>query len=118
MDVSSLLRLYRYLRLPTLSLHVLELTSFTGKIYVQDLIDEDGRILGDLILHKSAYVYICGDAKNMAKEVEDRLCDILGNARNGTGEVEGRRELKLLSDRRVRQTGPFRQTLTMYRDIN
>ena len=118
MVVSCLLRRYRYLRLSIPSILVQKLTSFTGKTYVQDLIDEDKAILEALILHKSAYVYICGDAKSMAKEVEAQLCDILGSARNGTGAVEGRRELKHLSDRRVRKPSSFRQTLTMFRDIN
>ncbi|BEJ12801.1 hypothetical protein CspHIS471_0212610 [Cutaneotrichosporon sp. HIS471] len=70
-----------------------------SKIYVQDLIWDLRAELAPLILDKRAYIYICGDAKNMAKSVEDRLIHMLAEARGGTPEVEGVKELKVLKDR-------------------
>ena len=70
-----------------------------GKIYVQDLIWEDKDRIADAVLNGKGYVYICGDAKNMAKSVEDTLARILGEAKGGSAEVEGAAELKLLKER-------------------
>lgn len=70
-----------------------------SKIYVQDLIWDQRAVLAPLILERRAYIYICGDARNMAKAVEGRLMAMLGEARGGTAEVEGAEELKLLKDR-------------------
>ena len=57
--------------------------------------------LAALILEKRAYVYICGDAKSMAKSVEEKLIQLLADAKGGTPEVEGAKELKLLKERNV-----------------
>lgn len=70
-----------------------------GKIYVQDLIWEDQEQIADAIINGKGYVYICGDAKGMSKSVEETLCKILGEAKGGSGEVEGAAELKLLKER-------------------
>ena len=72
-----------------------------GKVYVQDHIWEKRAELAPLILEKRAYVYICGDAKSMAKAVEERLVQMLAEAKGGSVEVEGARELKLLKERNV-----------------
>eukprot|EP01059_Diplonema_ambulator_P003623 TRINITY_DN13333_c0_g3_i1.p1 TRINITY_DN13333_c0_g3~~TRINITY_DN13333_c0_g3_i1.p1 ORF type:complete len:682 (+),score=268.70 TRINITY_DN13333_c0_g3_i1:59-2047(+) len=49
----------------------------TGKkVYVQHLIHEDGAEINKLI-NENANIYICGDAKHMAKEVEETLTNIL-----------------------------------------
>lgn len=72
-----------------------------SKIYVQDLIWDQREVLAPLILERRAYIYICGDARNMAKAVEGRLMAMLGEARGGTAEVEGAKELKLLKERNV-----------------
>jgi NADPH-ferrihemoprotein reductase len=69
------------------------------KFYVQDRIWEDKDALADAILNHKAYVYVCGDAKSMAKSVEETLAKILGEAKNGTTEKEGVQEVKLLKDR-------------------
>lgn len=70
-----------------------------SKIYVQDLIwglrDEIARA----VLDGKGYVYICGDAKGMAKSVEEVLQRLLGEAKGGSGEVEGAAEMKLLKER-------------------
>ena len=76
-----------------------------GKVYVQDLLWDNRAALAPLILEKRAYVYICGDAKSMAKAVEDRLVHLLAEAKGGSPEVEGAKELKLLKDRNVSLDG-------------
>ncbi|ORY20714.1 hypothetical protein BCR39DRAFT_77584 [Naematelia encephala] len=77
-----------------------EMTKPDGsKVYVQDLIWDARAELAPLILEKRAYVYICGDAKSMSKAVEERLMRLLGEAKGGTAEVEGAKELKLLKER-------------------
>lgn len=68
---------------------------------MQDLIYDLRAELAPLILEKRAYVYICGDAKSMAKSVEQRLIQLLGEAKGG-GQTEGEKEFKLLKDRNVR----------------
>ncbi|KAL7424371.1 hypothetical protein Q5752_000053 [Cryptotrichosporon argae] len=70
-----------------------------SKIYVQDLIWEQRATLAPLILDKRAYVYICGDAKSMAKAVEDRLMALLAEHKGGRADVEGAKELKTLKER-------------------
>ncbi|KAJ7644315.1 putative cytochrome P450 oxidoreductase [Roridomyces roridus] len=70
-----------------------------GKIYVQDLLWEDRENVADAIINGKGYVYICGDAKNMAKAVEEALARILGEAKGGSAAVEGAAEVKLLKER-------------------
>lgn len=70
-----------------------------SKIYVQDLIWEDREHIAQAILEGKGYVYICGEAKNMSKQVEEVLAKILGEAKGGSAEVEGVAELKLLKER-------------------
>ncbi|GAA5799479.1 hypothetical protein HPULCUR_004895 [Helicostylum pulchrum] len=47
------------------------------KVYVQDLIKRDAEKLYELIMKKDAAIYICGDAKGMARGVQDALVDML-----------------------------------------
>lgn len=49
----------------------------TPKVYVQDLITRDMDVLYNLVVEKDGAVYICGDAKGMAKGVQDALADML-----------------------------------------
>ncbi|KAI0034604.1 cytochrome P450 oxidoreductase [Vararia minispora EC-137] len=70
-----------------------------SKIYVQDLIWEDREQIADAILNGKGYIYICGDAKAMSKQVEDVLARILGEGKGGSAEVEGAAEIKLLKER-------------------
>jgi NADPH-ferrihemoprotein reductase len=74
---------------------------FVGKVYVQDLLWDARDKLVPLILEKRAYIYICGDAKNMAHSVEQKLMAMLGEAKGGSAEVEGAKEFKLLKERQV-----------------
>ncbi|WWC87086.1 uncharacterized protein L201_001972 [Kwoniella dendrophila CBS 6074] len=77
-----------------------EMTKPDGsKVYVQDLIHDARSELAPLIIDKRAYIYICGDAKSMSKAVEERLIQMLGEAKGGSAEVEGVKELKMLKER-------------------
>lgn len=69
------------------------------KKYVQALIDETASDIAEAIIEKKGFLYICGDAKNMAHDVENRLRKIFGEHKGGTAEKEGAAELKLLKDR-------------------
>ena len=66
-----------------------------NRIYVQDLMQEKGKQLYDLIHKLGAYIYICGDAKHMAKDVQKILEKILSEHGALTAE-EGRNYLKEL----------------------
>lgn len=70
-----------------------------SKIYVQDLIWNEREQIADAILNGKGYVYICGEARSMSKQVEDVLARILGEAKGGSAEVEGVAEIKLLKER-------------------
>jgi NADPH-ferrihemoprotein reductase len=70
-----------------------------SKIYVQDMMWDDRGQIAEAILKGKGYVYICGDAKNMSKAVEEILTRILGEAKGGTADVEGAAEMKLLKER-------------------
>jgi len=69
-----------------------------SKIYVQDLIWNDREHIAKAISEDKAYVYICGDAKNMAHQVEEVLAKILGEAKGGSME-DGKKEVKLMKER-------------------
>ena len=45
--------------------------------YVQDLIEEDGADLARKILEQGAFVYICGDGTNMARDVLSAFTRVL-----------------------------------------
>ncbi|KAG8904602.1 NADPH-cytochrome P450 reductase [Tulasnella sp. 403] len=69
-----------------------------SKIYVQDLMWNDREHIADAVLNQKAYIYICGDAKNMSKQVEEMLAKILAEAK-GAGIEEGTKEVKTLKER-------------------
>jgi len=67
---------------------------------VIDLDSRHATILSMLIsIFLTGYLYICGDAKHMAREVEATLESIIGKSMGG-GQEEGAKELKLLKDRK------------------
>lgn len=84
------------------------------KVYVQQLIAEQADHIGDALVAKKGYAFICGDAKHstspprpfraalmtcaVAREVESALEVILAKAKGGDA-AEGAKELKLLKDR-------------------
>ena len=49
----------------------------TGVKYVTDLLRQQSALVSKLITKQSAIVYVCGDAKNMAKDVNDAIRNIL-----------------------------------------
>jgi NADPH-ferrihemoprotein reductase len=51
------------------------------KVYVQHRLKEHGKEINDLLLQK-AYFYVCGDAANMAREVNTVLGQIIAEQRN------------------------------------
>lgn len=53
------------------------------KVYVQHLLKQQGKIINDL-LEKKAYFYVCGDAANMAREVNSVLVQIIAEYREKT----------------------------------
>lgn len=69
-----------------------------SKIYVQDLFWEDKQQVADAVLNQKAYIYICGDARSMSKQVEDTLAKILADAK-GVSAEEGHKEVKTLKER-------------------
>lgn len=69
------------------------------KVYVQNLISENRAFVKESLVDKKGYAYICGDAKNMAKDVEELLKEILGEAAGGTKEKEGEAAYKQMKDR-------------------
>lgn len=69
------------------------------KVYVQQLIAQQRELVKESLVEKKGYAYICGDAKNMAKDVEELLKEILAEAKGGKKEVEGEKEYKLMKER-------------------
>ena len=66
-----------YLKDGTLTkLHVAFSRDQEKKIYVQHKLEEDAKYVWNL-LQKGAHVYVCGDARNMARDVHDTLQNIL-----------------------------------------
>lgn len=53
------------------------------KVYVQHLLKQQGKIINDL-LEQKAYFYVCGDAANMAREVNAVLVQIIAEHRDKT----------------------------------
>ncbi|KAL7411249.1 cytochrome P450 reductase [Mrakia frigida] len=70
-----------------------------SKIYVQDLLWEQRKEVAKMILEKRGSVYVCGDGRNMSKDVEGKLAAMLAEAKGGKAEVEGVEEVKNLKTR-------------------
>ena len=47
--------------------------------YVQDNLQRHSQQVARTLLQENGYVYVCGDAKNMAKDVNDTLIGIISN---------------------------------------
>ncbi|XP_060074915.1 NADPH oxidoreductase A-like [Ylistrum balloti] len=47
------------------------------KIYVQHLLRDDSTLIWDLVTKRNGHVYVCGDARRMAKDVHEALTDII-----------------------------------------
>ncbi|KDN51453.1 hypothetical protein K437DRAFT_272947 [Tilletiaria anomala UBC 951] len=68
-----------------------------SKLYVQDLLWERRKQIAEDILQRKAYIYICGEAKGMAQDVEAVLQKILNDAKGS--DAEGQKEYRLLKER-------------------
>eukprot|EP01065_Artemidia_motanka_P028546 TRINITY_DN3395_c0_g1_i1.p1 TRINITY_DN3395_c0_g1~~TRINITY_DN3395_c0_g1_i1.p1 ORF type:complete len:1046 (+),score=237.65 TRINITY_DN3395_c0_g1_i1:70-3138(+) len=76
-----------------------------GGVYVQDKMMDVAERLAHLILARNAYIYVCGDAKSMAKDVHRILVDILVDTRRFN--AEGAR--KLLED--LQESGRYQRDI-------
>lgn len=65
--------------------------------YVQDSIQQHGQQVARALLQERGYVYVCGDAKNMAKDVNDTLVDIISKEVGG-GKLEAMKMLAALKE--------------------
>lgn len=68
------------------------------KVYVQNLMVHHAHHLHDLIVEKNAYIFICGDGHDMAKDVHNALVDIVAN-----GDDNARKEADLMLQAKTRQ---------------
>jgi NADPH-ferrihemoprotein reductase len=57
-------------------------------VYVQQLLSGHREMVRKAIVDDGGYVYICGDAKGMAKSVEDVLRNIVGDGQDGEAELQ------------------------------
>lgn len=71
------------------------------KVYVQDLLKEDGQRIADLILNKGAYVFVCGDGAKMAKDVHAALAGALVE-HGGLSEAEATAKLTAMAQQEKR----------------
>ena len=72
-----------------------------GIKYVQDLLGVHAADISRLILEEGAYLYVCGDAKNMGKGVHDKLVSVLSE----TG-IDGKDQIKKMT-----MEGKYKQDL-------
>ncbi|KAM5264839.1 methionine synthase reductase [Ctenodactylus gundi] len=71
--------------------------------YVQDSLQLHGQQVAGVLLRESGYLYVCGDAKNMAKDVNDALVEIISKEA-GVDQLEALRTLATLKEeKRYRQ---------------
>ncbi len=68
------------------------------KVYVQHLIREDAVQIADAIINDNAYVFVCGDGVNMAKEVHQALQQSLAD-RSGLNMLQAQKLLESLASR-------------------
>ncbi|XP_069348058.1 methionine synthase reductase isoform X2 [Eulemur rufifrons] len=65
--------------------------------YVQDNIQLHGKQVARILLHENGYIYMCGDAKNMAKDVNDALVEIISRE-VGVEKLEAMKTLATLKE--------------------
>lgn len=51
------------------------------KVYVQHRLEENAALVNELLDKEKANFYVCGDAANMAREVNNRLAKIISEQR-------------------------------------
>lgn len=74
-----------------------------GPRYVQDNIRAHGEELVKLISEEGAIVYVCGDAKNMAKDVNQAFVDIFAQVKGITADEATKLIMKLRLDHRYKE---------------
>ncbi|CAH6787420.1 methionine synthase reductase [Phodopus roborovskii] len=67
--------------------------------YVQDNLQCHSRQVARILLQENGYIYVCGDAKNMAKDVNDTLVDIISKE-SGVNKLEALKTLATLRQER------------------
>uniref|UniRef100_A0A2K5ZYT4 Methionine synthase reductase n=1 Tax=Mandrillus leucophaeus TaxID=9568 RepID=A0A2K5ZYT4_MANLE len=65
--------------------------------YVQDNIQLHGQEVVRILLHENGCIYVCGDAKNMAKDVHDALVEIISKE-IGVEKLEAMKTLAILKE--------------------
>ncbi|KAM7148173.1 methionine synthase reductase isoform 2-T3 [Molossus nigricans] len=65
--------------------------------YVQDSIRLHSKQVARLLLYENGYIYVCGDAKNMAREVNDTLVEIISRE-VGVDKLEAMKTLATLKE--------------------
>jgi hypothetical protein len=91
------------------------------KVYVQHKLKEHSKEINEL-LEKKAYIYVCGDAANMAREVNTVLAQIISEQR-GVPEAKGEEIVKNMRaanqyqvcERLAGSKSRFQAMLTLYR---
>ncbi|XP_034379513.1 methionine synthase reductase [Arvicanthis niloticus] len=63
--------------------------------YVQDNLQRHSQQVARILLQENGYIYVCGDAKNMAKDVNDALVEILSREA-GADKLEAMKTLATL----------------------
>ena len=71
--------------------------------YVQDIIKKNSKDLVDLIVNKNAYFYVCGDARNMAKDVFSCLVNCIESECKETIKDANKYIFEMMSAKRYRQ---------------
>ncbi|KAI9827157.1 MAG: NADPH-cytochrome P450 reductase [Thelocarpon impressellum] len=66
-----------------------------NKVYVQQRLREHGKEVEALLQQHKAYFYVCGDAANMAREVNTTLCNVIAEHR-GVGEAKAEEIVKAM----------------------
>jgi NADPH-ferrihemoprotein reductase len=74
-----------------------------NKVYVQHLMKEKAKEINELLEKQKAYLYVCGDAANMARDVSSLLGQIIAQER-GISESKGEEIVK-----QMRASGQYQE---------
>jgi NADPH-ferrihemoprotein reductase len=72
-------------------------------VYVQQRIKENAKEINELLEKQKAYFYVCGDAANMARDVNNLLAQIISQER-GVSEAKGEELVK-----QMRASGQYQE---------